>query len=234
MRVSTGVPGFDGLVEGGLLANRLYLLSGPPGSGKTTFSSHFLAQGAAEGEKCLYLSMHETEDELVRDMGRYDFGFEQAVESGRLKFLNLLAERSQGLLIPRDGGDYRENVRQMTSRLSSFVSKHDVSRLVIDSTMLLRYYYSNDEKTFIQFVTGLKGTGATTLLISEMTDPSAYADEHFLAHGVVFLHNYLEPGGMRRGLQIIKMRGTDIDADIRKLEFGPGGLEVRPGELVEV
>lgn len=233
MRVKTGVPGFDELVEGGLLDERLYLLSGPPGSGKTTFSAHFLAQGAAQGEKCLYLSMHETEAELVQDMSRFDFGFEEAVESRRLKFLNLLSDRSQGLLIPRSGGDYRENVREMTDRLTAFVNKHDVSRLVIDSTMLLRYYYSNDDQTFIQFVTGLKQTGATTFLISEMTDPSAYADEHFLAHGVVFFHNYLEPDGMRRGLQIIKMRGTDIDADIRKVEFSPDGFQVAPGERVE-
>lgn len=233
MRMKTGVPGFDSLVEGGLLSDRLYLLSGPPGSGKTTFSAHFLAQGAADGEKCLYLSMHETETELVQDMSRFDFGFTEAVESKRLKFLNLLSERSQGLLIPRGNGDYRENVRQMTDRLTAFVNKHEVGRLVIDSTMLLRYYYSNDEKTFIQFVTGLKNTGATTFLISEMTDPSAYADEHFLAHGVIFFHNYLEPDGMRRGIQVIKMRGTDIDADIRKVEFTPEGFRVDAAELVE-
>jgi KaiC/GvpD/RAD55 family RecA-like ATPase len=234
MRVKTGVHGFDPLVEGGLLRDRLYLLSGPPGSGKTTFSAHFLAEGAREGEKCLYLSMHETEAELVQDMARFDFGFTEAVESKRLKFLNLLSERSQGLLVPRNtGGDYRSDVQQMTDRLSGFVAKHDVDRLVIDSTMLLRYYYSNDDKTFIQFLTGLKNTGATTLLISEMTDPTAYADEHFLAHGVIFFHNYLEPDGMRRGIQIIKMRGTDIDADIRKVEFTPEGFRVDAGTLVE-
>lgn len=235
MRVPTGVPGFDGLVEGGLLADRLYLLSGPPGSGKTTFSSHFLTEGAANGEKCLYLSMHEDEEQLVQDMSRFDFGFEEAVASKRLKFLNLLSEQSHGLLVPRNGsgGDYRSNVKGMTDRLTAFVRKHDVSRLVIDSTMLLRYYYSNEDSTFIQFLTGLKQTGATTLLISEMTDPTAYADEHFLAHGVVFFHNYLEPGGMQRGIQIIKMRGTEIDADIRKIDFTDGGLRVHPGELVE-
>ena len=50
MRVSSGVPGFDELVEGGLLKDRLYVVSGPPGSGKTTFSSQFITQGAKEGE----------------------------------------------------------------------------------------------------------------------------------------------------------------------------------------
>lgn len=233
MRITTGVPGFDELVEGGLLSDRLYLLSGPPGSGKTTFSAHFLAQGATSGEKCLYLSMHESEAELIQDMTRYDFGFRRAIESNRLQFMNLLSEQSEGLLVPRSDGDYRSSVREITNRLASFVETHDVSRLVIDSTMLLRYYYSDEDKTFIQFLTGLKQTEATICLISEMTDPTSYADEHYLAHGVVFFHNYLEPTGMQRGIQIIKMRGTDIDADIRPVDFTAEGLRVSPNERVE-
>lgn len=233
MRVSTGIEGFDGLVEGGLLSDRLYLLSGPPGSGKTTFSAHFLTEGAKEGENSLYLSMHETKDELVADMTNYDFGFDEAIESKRLQFVNVLTERNQGLLLPRNGGDFRQNVQQMTERISNFVRKYEVGRMVIDSTMLLRYYYSDEDKTFIQFLSGLKQTDATVFLISEMTDPTAYADEHYLAHGVVFLHNYLKPSGMQRGVQIIKMRGTDIDSDIRKLEFSDGGIQVLPDERVE-
>jgi KaiC/GvpD/RAD55 family RecA-like ATPase len=67
-----------------------------------------------------------------------------------------------------------------------------------------------------------------------MTDPSSYSDEHYLAHGVVFFHNYLEATGMTRGIQVIKMRGTNIDCDIRSIEFGPGGLVVDPERKVEV
>jgi KaiC/GvpD/RAD55 family RecA-like ATPase len=59
-----------------------------------------------------------------------------------------------------------------------------------------------------------------------MTDPTAYADEHYLAHGVVFFHNYLEEDRMRRGVQVLKMRGTAIDADIRPIEFTDAGLSV--------
>jgi KaiC/GvpD/RAD55 family RecA-like ATPase len=66
------------------------------------------------------------------------------------------------------------------------------------------------------------------LLISEMTDPTAYSDEHYLAHGVIFFHNYLESGGMTRGIQVIKMRGTAIDCDIRHISFSDRGLTVDP------
>jgi KaiC/GvpD/RAD55 family RecA-like ATPase len=66
-----------------------------------------------------------------------------------------------------------------------------------------------------------------------MTDPSSYSDEHYLAHGVIFFHNFLDSGGMTRGIQVIKMRGTAIDTDIRDLSFSDQGLRVRPEQQVE-
>lgn len=233
MRISTGIAGFDTLVDGGLLENRLYVLSGPPGSGKTTFSAHFIKQGTIEGEKCLYMSMHETREELANDMSGYNFGFAEALESNMVGFLNVFESESRDLLIPQDRGDYRSNVKNMTNRIVNFVENHGIDRLVIDSTMLLRYFYSNDEKTFIQFISSLKQANATTLLISEMTDPTSYSDEHYLSHGVIFFHNYLDPSGMNRGIQIIKMRGTNIDSDIREIGFSNDGLRVFPKQKME-
>src|SRR6056297_3523673 len=90
MRLSSGVPGFDELIEGGLLPNRLYVVSGPPGSGKTTFCSQFITQGAKEGENCLYVTMHETKTELREDMSGFDFGFDRAIKSNAIQFLNLV------------------------------------------------------------------------------------------------------------------------------------------------
>jgi len=66
-----------------------------------------------------------------------------------------------------------------------------------------------------------------------MTDPTSYSDEHYLAHGVIFFHNFLDGGSMTRGLQVIKMRGTAIDCDIRKISFSNTGLRVHPSEKVE-
>jgi len=104
MRISTGVPGFDELVGGGFPAGRLYVLSGPPGSGKTTFSAHFVRQGALDDEKCRYLTMHETRSKLIEAMAGFDFEFDRAVATGRIKFLNVLSERSEDLLSTGSGG----------------------------------------------------------------------------------------------------------------------------------
>ncbi len=229
MRVSSGVDGFDQLIDGGFPSNRLYVLSGPPGSGKTTFSAQFMAEGAAAGETSLYVSMHETRDGIMADMADFNFGFREAIESDSITFLDALSAEGRRFF---GGPGEKMDRTNVTNRLAGFINSREIDRVVIDSTMLLRYLFDDSDTTLMRFLTAIKRTSATTLLISEMTDPSAYADEHFLAHGVVFFHNYLEDDGMRRGIQVIKMRGTDTNTEIHTLSFSNTGLTVAAGKPV--
>ena len=217
----------DELLAGGLPRGRLYVISGPPGSGKTTFSAQFITEGARRGEECVYVTMHETKEELVEDMSSFDFGFEKAARSGNMKFLNLTSESARRSLTKYGtGGGLRNRVTAMLEDL-------DVDRAVIDSTMLLKHFVDDPEDALTEFITRLKQTETTILLVSEMTDPTAYSDEHYLAHGVIFFHNFLEAGGMRRAVQVIKMRGTPIDCDMRSIEFTDNGVQVFPDRKVE-
>jgi KaiC/GvpD/RAD55 family RecA-like ATPase len=227
MRVSSGVPGFDELVDGGLLSDRLYVVSGPPGSGKTTFCSQFITQGAKEGKKSLYVTMHETKEELLQDMSGFEFGFDRAIKSENVQFLNLVTEAGKRTITQfgTDGG--------LTNRLVAFIESNGIDRAVVDSTMLLQHFFSDVDDEITGFLSALKQTQATILLISEMTDPSSYSDEHYLAHGVIFFHNFMDSGGMTRGIQVIKMRGTAIETDIRDLSFSDQGLRVNPRKKVE-
>jgi len=227
MRLSSGVPGFDELVDGGLLSDRLYVVSGPPGSGKTTFCSQFVTQGAKEGQDCLYVTMHETKDELVKDMAGYEFGFDRAMQSDAIQFLNLVTDSGKRTITQfgSDGG--------LTNRLVAYTKSNDVDRVVIDSTMLLQHFFSDVSEEITGFLSALKQTETTILLISEMTDPTSYSDEHYLAHGVIFFHNFLDSDGMTRGLQVIKMRGTAIDCDIREISFSDQGLRVHSDKKIQ-
>lgn len=226
MRISSGVEGFDGLIDGGFPSGRLYVVSGPPGSGKTTFSAQFAAAGATHGGKCLYVSMHESREDIVRDMSEYDFGFEEAVKGNSITFVDAFS--GEGRRFFGIQGDRHER-SGAANRLASLVEARDIDRVVFDSTMLMRYLLDDEEDTLIQFLTTLKRTNATTLLVSEMTDPTTYSDEHYLAHGVVFFHNYLEDDRMKRGVQVVKMRGAKIDNRIHNLSFTDDGLRVGAG-----
>ena len=232
-RVQTGIPGFDRLVEGGLFEGRLYVLSGPPGSGKTTFSTQFLVKGALSGKTCFFLSMHETKEELVSDMSRYEFGLERASDHGRIEFLNVFSEEAKRILFRSTNTTSGSNPDALAKRIVAFADSQDVDRVVIDSMMMLEHFFKDATEDISRFLTRLKQADATVVLISEMTDPSAYTKEHYLGHGVIFLHNYLGAGGMQRGIQIAKMRGTAIDCDIRPVTFTDNGIEVDPDRKLE-
>ena len=223
MRVSSGVPGLDDLIGGGLPASRLYVLSGPPGSGKTTLSTQFLVEGVKQGESGLFVSMHESRSDIVEDMSGYEFGFDRAIGTGQVTFVDVFS--SEGKRLFRPPGKHRD-ASSLINRLTGFIDSNGIERVVIDSTMLLDHFLADSDNNKIQFLTSLKRTDATVVLISEMTDPSSYTDEHYLAHGVIFMHNFLEEGGMQRGIQVLKMRGTKIETDIHDLSFGDNGVRV--------
>ncbi|WP_259518507.1 ATPase domain-containing protein [Halanaeroarchaeum sp. HSR-CO] len=227
MRVPTGCRGMDRLLDGGVPANRLYVISGPPGSGKTTFASQFITEGARNDETSLYITMHETREELIQDMASFEFGFEQAITAKNARFLNLTSEKARMSLTKygTEGG--------LTNRVAAMIEEIGVDRAVIDSTMLLTHFVEDPDNALTEFATRLKQTDATIILISEMTDPSAYSAEHFLAHGVIFFHNFMEAGGMQRAVQVIKMRGTDIDCDMHAVSFSSGGIAVHPDQKVD-
>ncbi len=226
-RAATGCQGMDELLAGGLPADRLHVISGPPGSGKTTFAAQFITEGARRGEECVYVTMHETQSELVQDMSGFDFGFEKAIRSSNTTFLDLTEESArQSLTKYGSAGGLR-------NRLPALLEGQKADRAVIDSTMLLDHFVDNPEGELTDFITRLKDIDTTILLISEMTDPSAYSAEHYLAHGVVFFHNYLEGGGMTRAVQLIKMRGTPIDSDMKPIEFTDRGVQIYPDRTVE-
>src|SRR6476620_8893518 len=62
--VATGITGFDDIIGGGFTRNRLYLVEGNPGSGKTTLALQYLLEGTRRGERGLYITLSETAEEL--------------------------------------------------------------------------------------------------------------------------------------------------------------------------
>jgi KaiC/GvpD/RAD55 family RecA-like ATPase len=225
MRVSSGTDGIDRLIDGGFPSDRLYVVSGPPGSGKTTFSAKFITAGAQRGEKCLYVSMHETADELVDDMSGFDFPFEAAMDSDRVHFIDA-TEGGRGVIGGSGRGNGGSGPGNLGRRLAGFIDSKGVDRVVIDSTMLLDHLFGDDTDGITHLLTSFKRSDATVVLISEMTDPGSYSEEHYLAHGVLFFHYYLEATEMTRGVQITKMRGTAIDPSVHPIEFADSGLVV--------
>ena len=74
--VSTGIEGMDDILDGGLAPNRLYLVEGYPGSGKTTFAMQFLLEGVKQREPCVFVTLSESEEELRSVAGSHGWSLE--------------------------------------------------------------------------------------------------------------------------------------------------------------
>ncbi len=242
MRIPTGIEGFDELVQGGLLEERIYLVSGPPGSGKTTFGVQFLAHGAALGEVGLYVTLLESPQNIIDDMSNYAMNVPTLIKMKKLLFADLGPRMEYGYMdelhevITPDYEVGHTSVEGeapspavVFKEIAGYIAEYNIKRLVIDSVSAIRFTtkdLSLEEKEMSRFIRNLKRLGCTTILLSEMTDPNSYTTEQFASHGVVFLHNFLYDKTMTRALQVIKMRGTKHDCNMRGVHFTEKGIKV--------
>lgn len=242
MRIPTGIEGFDDLVQGGLLTERVYVLSGPPGSGKTTFGVQFLSHGASMGDVGLYATLLESPQNIINDMSNYAMNVPTLIKMKKLLFADLGPRMEYGYMdeisefitpeynVGKSSAESEAPSPSMVFKeIADYVAEYEVKRLVIDSVSAIRFTtrdMSLQEKEMSRFIRNLKKLGCTTILLSEMTDPTAYSTEQFAAHGVIFMHNFLYDKTMTRAIQVIKMRGTRHDCNMRNISFTERGLKV--------
>ena len=244
-RIPSGIKGLDELISGGFIPGRLYIVTGPPGGGKTTFSVQFLVKGALEGENGLYISLSEPTSNIIEDMERsYRFPINDLISRNKLFFIDLapyeekiyagderikayVGRALEAYTHKVESSEYYFTPLDLYHFLAKIVPALKIKRLVIDSLMSLKGISSETyEKEFTKFMRGIKSMNVTTLVISEMYETLKYQPEHFIAHGLIVLHHFIHEGRMVRGIQILKMRGTKHDEDIYELVFTPSGIEV--------
>jgi circadian clock protein KaiC len=84
-RVKTGIPGFDTLLEGGIPGGFVVVVTGPPGTGKTTFSLQFLMEGLKNNERCIYFSFEENLEQLINSAARFGWDIAGYIDKGYLE-----------------------------------------------------------------------------------------------------------------------------------------------------
>jgi circadian clock protein KaiC len=226
-RISTGVPGLDDVLCGGLTPSRLYLLEGTPGTGKTTLALQFLRAGVARGERALYVTLSETADELGAaaathgwDLGDIDV-YELVDEAG------LDPDSEQSILHPSEI-ELGETVREVIARVEE--TKPD--RVVFDSLSELRLLAQNPLR-YRRQILALKRFFAkracTVLMLDDKTSETGDVQLHSIAHGVISLEQApREYGSERRRLRIIKMRGIKFRGGYHDFVLETGGIQVFP------
>jgi circadian clock protein KaiC len=225
---STGIAGLDDILVGGLARDRVYLLEGSPGTGKTTAAMSFLRAGALVGEASLYITLSETEAEL-RDTARSHGWALEGIDIFELvPPESLLDEQQQQSLLYSSDLELGETTRMIFEA----VERLNPARVVIDSLSEIRLLAQSSLR-YRRQVLALKHyfakRGATVLLLDDLTTESLDKTVHSVAHGVVRLEELApEYGAERRRARVIKYRGRKTRGGYHDFAIRTGGLEVYP------
>lgn len=228
MIVSTGLPELDAILLGGLPANRVYLVEGTPGTGKTTLAMRFLLEGLRHGEPGMYVAISETRQELQAIADSHGWSLDglliyELVDPAE----SLDAESQYSMFHPSE-----VELGATTRGVLDFVEKHKPRRIAFDSLSELRLLAQNPLR-YRRQILALKqffaGRDCTVLLLDDRTTLSEDLQVHSIAHGVVSLESIAsEYGDERRRLRIKKLRGRQYLAGYHDFEIVPGGLSIYP------
>ncbi|MEJ1963292.1 MAG: ATPase domain-containing protein [Gammaproteobacteria bacterium] len=226
-RSRTGVPGLDAVLQGGLIPERLYLVDGNPGSGKTTFALQYLLEGVRLGESCLYITLSETREELAEGAASHGWSLDG------IRVVELIPDQDSEL-----GGDGQltmvhpsdVELSETTRKILDAIEQVKPSRIVFDSLSEMRLLAQSSLR-YRRQILALKqffvGRHCTVVMLDDRTSEGPDLQLHSIAHGVLALS--LESpayGRARRQMQVVKFRGSNFASGFHDFEIRQGGLTV--------
>jgi circadian clock protein KaiC len=218
-QVPSGIPGLDDLMNGGARQGDASLVTGPSGVGKTTFGLRWLIQGMERGENCLYITFQDTGAQLVSVATNFGWDLAAYRESGQLVIS----------YVPM--GELDLDVLATSAR--SEISKHPISRVVIDSLSELTFAAREEERfpAYMRSLVGLVRAAGSSLLVTSET--SAHGLPGNSLEGLLFLFDnvidlrYIEEGSrIGRAVHVAKMRSSDHAMSLNIATITDHGLEI--------
>jgi len=227
-RAATGCPGLDNILSGGFTPNRLYLIEGTPGSGKTTLALQFLLDGVRLGETVLYVTLSETEVELRAVMTSHGWAHEGIIIRELLASeQSLLPDEQYTMFHPSE-----VELSDTTKAILAEVEEKRPTRVVFDSLSEMRLLAGNAlryRRQILALKQFFKGRKCTVLLLDDMTSMDHDLQVQSIAHGVVQLEQQHPDYGIeRRRVKIVKFRGTPFRGGYHDYLIQRGGMVVFP------
>jgi circadian clock protein KaiC len=219
VRISSGNQELDNMCGGGFFRDSVTLVSGATGTGKTLTVAQFLQGGAANGEKCLLLAFEESRDQLVRNATGWGFDFEKMERDGLLRVVCDYPDLS--------------GLEDWLVTIQGIITEFGPQRMALDSLSALENV--GTLKAFREFVIGLTSfikhreiTGMFTATTGTLMGGDSITESNIstLTDSIILLRYVEMFGDVKRGLTVLKMRGSAHDKAIREFTISKDGMHV--------
>ena len=218
-RLATGNDELDGMTGGGFFRDSIVLVSGATGTGKTLMVTEFVANGCEAGERCLLFAFEESRDQIFRNASGWGRDFEKYEAKGTLRLVATYPEVA--------------SLEDHLVEIKNEIETYKPTRFAIDSLSALERI--GTDKGFREFIIGLTSfvkaervAGLLTSTTSSLLGGSSITEGHIstLTDAIILLR-YVELGSsVRRGLTVLKMRGSKHDHDIREFTIDGSGMHI--------
>jgi circadian clock protein KaiC len=227
-RAATGISGLDDILGGGFTPNRLYLIEGVPGTGKTTLAFQFLMEGVRRGEPALYVTLSETREEIDAVAASHGWSLDGVTVRDLIPAESGLEPAEQYTVFHPS----EVELSSMTRKILDDVEAVKPARLVFDSMSELRLLAGSPLR-YRRQILALKhyfaGRRCTVLLLDDLTSSDRDLQVQSIAHGALLLEQTLPVfGTTRRRVSVTKYRGSDFRSGYHDYTIRRGGLEVYP------
>jgi len=231
-RTSIGIPNLDKLLEGGVPARSINLVSGACGTGKTVLALHFIYYGAKYlNEAGVYVTLEEDPEELIGDMRSFGWDIDELVAQKKIAIIKPEVYKFDSL---------KQTIRDTVERVAA-------KRIVVDSYSLLMGYFSDFSDLYkvrnglVNLDRDIKKMKCTAIIISDIKDGSdilsASGLEEHIVDGVIVLYLMKKPDypyEAFRALSIRKMRSTRHPLDLYPFEITDRGMSIEGRSLEEM
>ena len=240
-RVETGIVGLDEMLGGGFLPNRIILVRGGPGSGKTTFALQFMVEGVKKRERGIYVTLEEPLNLIKTNMKLFGWDLQDLETKGALKTIDgssLAYKPSSNRTYGNSGS--RLLITQLANQIKQAVENFKAKRLAVDpitSAVIHQRFPTDKRDEIIELVKTLRNIECTSIITSEFSSPSGEGEfyvEEYLADGVIILSKTLHNFKVIKTIRVEKMRGVQHDDQPRKYEIGDNGFLAYHTEPVNI
>jgi KaiC domain protein len=229
--LKTGVMGLDEMLCGGIPEGHTVAVLGSPGTGKSTFALQFIYTGLQNNENCVYMSLEESEENLMKTGMIFGWDLKPYLDNKKLTLINF------------NRFNFKEMINRFESDLPKLMKSLNIKRLVIDPMTLYEMIYDTESERhdhIFNFTQVIKDLGITVVMTSEISKENPYCSKYglieYITDGVIIMRQVRREDliAVTTFIEVLKMRHIDHSKDIKPYSITKTGIVVHSNSGVYI